>query len=201
MLGFIASTAPRWPAGKMRAMKRCRSRSMVVCTTLPDTGARVGAAPASRTTWPRALTSTNRRPSAPAQRIVVLALQAVLAHEAAQPHRREPHLGPLRLGHLADIAHQVRGDAGVGIEPLGLRLDQQARDQQPPLFELRYDIELRVRHDQRGQVGGLAVAGHHARDAGAVELDDRGDARERRAHRRFVAGQQRHGVARARSRR
>src|SRR6266403_1883455 len=42
-----------------------------------------------------------------AERVVVLALEPTLPQEAPEPYRREAPLGPLRLGELPDVAHQM----------------------------------------------------------------------------------------------
>ena len=130
------------------------------------------------------------------QRVVVRALQAVLPHQPAEPHAGEALLRALGFGHLADGPCEVSRDRAIGIVPLRLGLDQQSRDDEAVLFELRHDGELGIRQHQRRQVRGPTVARQHLLRGGAVELQDRCDTRQRRTDHRLVAREQRHCVAR-----
>ena len=115
-----------------------------------------------------------------AQRVVVLALQPILAEQPTESHGREAPLRPLRLGHLPDVAHQMGHQGAVRVMALRLGLNEQARKYQTPLLQRRHDRERRIGEDGDRQVGRAPVAGQHALDADAVELHDGRDAPQRR---------------------
>src|SRR2546422_533792 len=80
------------------------------------------------------------------QRVVVLALQAVLADQpGVERARGKAPLAALRLRHLAQVPDQMRDERTVRIEALGLGLDQQPGEHEPPLLEGGDDLERRVR--------------------------------------------------------
>src|SRR3972149_4398726 len=94
---------------------------MVVCNGFPATGASRDAGSASRTTWPRALTSPNRTPSEPRREA------SCWRSSPPPPPPPEPH----------EVAPQPR----VRIETLGLGLDQQPGKDQPPFLQRRHHVE------------------------------------------------------------
>src|SRR5204863_58988 len=90
--------------------------------------------------------------------VVVLALEPVFPDEPAQPDPGEAPLRTLTLRHLADRPGEVRRDRAVGIEALRLGLDQEPGNEEPVLLELRHDIELRIRQDQRRHASPIRIA-------------------------------------------
>ena len=93
---------------------------------------------------------------------------------------------PLGFGHFADVAHQMGHQRAVRVVALRLGLNQEARKDQPPLLELRYDRERRVGKNGHRQVGRAPVAGQDALDADAVESHERREAPQGRVQRVFV---------------
>ena len=130
------------------------------------------------------------------QGIVVLELQAVFAHETAEPHGRKPGRGALRLRDLADVANQVRDDRGVRVEALRLGLDEQARNGDAALFQSGHHRERRVSEHERRLIGCPSRALQYAFNFRAVDVRHRRNARECRAEIRFWSRQQRHRVSR-----
>jgi len=66
--GSIAMTAPRYAAGNCSRAYRCSSRSRLSRMVSPGRASEPGNTPISRTSRPRASTSSNRRPSIPRRR-------------------------------------------------------------------------------------------------------------------------------------
>ena len=131
-----------------------------------------------------------------AQRVVVFALEPVLAHKTAETHHRKPVRGALGFRDFADVADEVCYDPRVRIVALGLRLDEQSGNRDAALLERGDDPERCIAEDESGLVRRLAGALQHALDFGAVDVRNGCDARERGAEVRLGTGQQRYRVAR-----
>ena len=130
------------------------------------------------------------------QGIVVLELQAVFAHQTAEPHGRKPGRGALRLSDLADVADQMRDDRRIGIEALWLGLNEQARNGDAALFEGGHHRERRISENERRLIRCPSRALQHPFNFRAIDVRDRRNARKRRAEVRFRSRQQGHRVAR-----
>ncbi len=107
-----------------------------------------------------------------AQRVVVFALEPVLAHETAQTDHGEPARGALGFRDFADVADEVCHDSRVRIVALGLRLNEQTRNRDAALLERGDDAERRIAEDESGLIRRLASALQHALDCGAVDVRD-----------------------------
>ena len=129
--------APRTPAGQMLSMKRCRSRSIVVTIGLPGCRRQRGrAALLPHQAAARVHLDVADAGAAP-QRVVVLPLQPGLPHDGAQVGARDSGRLEVGLRHLGDVADQVGHRLAGGIEPLGLRLDDEAGEDGAVLLQPR----------------------------------------------------------------
>ena len=131
-----------------------------------------------------------------AQRVVIFALESVLAHEATQTDRGEPACRALGFGDFPDVADEVRHDPGIRIMALGLGLNEQSGNRDASLLERGDDAERRVPKYEGRLIGRTPRALQDLLDFGAVDVRDRRDARQREAQVRFGARQQRHCVSR-----
>ena len=120
---------------------------------------------------------------APAQDAVVFPLEPRLPHDRSQGGVREPVVLQVGLGDLRDVADQVRHRLAARIDPLRLRLDDQAGQHRAVLLEPGHGLEGRVAEDDDGLVARRAPAPLDVRHRARVDRDDPGDALQHRTER------------------
>ena len=130
------------------------------------------------------------------QRLLVLPLEPSLADLLAHLVLHEALAVELAFADLAGIAHEGRHGLTVGVVPFRNRLDDEAGEIDPVLFEDRDDVDRGVRKNHRRPVGLAAEPLERARDVAGRELNHRAEPRELGLERVFGRAQQGHRVRR-----